>query len=61
MAPIHDRMTVFLRSRDYAQCLGPSERPPLHLLRILSPEGMSIRQIEKSMINIPQANLFDPR
>ena len=58
MAPIHDRMTVFLKPRDYAQCLGPSERPPLHLLRILSPEGMRIRQIESSMINSAQVNLW---
>lgn len=34
MAPIHDHMTMFLESRDYEEYLAPSERPPVHLLRI---------------------------
>lgn len=35
LRPIHDRMTTILEPRDYAEYLAPSERPPLHLLRIL--------------------------
>jgi putative SOS response-associated peptidase YedK len=35
MAPIHDRMTIFVEPRDYDKYLAPTERPPVHLLRIL--------------------------
>lgn len=35
LRPIHDRMTTILEPRDYAEYLSASERPPLHLLRIL--------------------------
>lgn len=33
--PIHDRMTTVLEPRDYTEYLQTSERPPVHLLRIL--------------------------
>jgi putative SOS response-associated peptidase YedK len=36
MAPSHDRMTTFLEPRDYEEHLAPADRPPIHLLRILS-------------------------
>jgi hypothetical protein len=32
---IHDRMTTILEPRDCAAYLEPSDRPPVHLLRVL--------------------------
>jgi putative SOS response-associated peptidase YedK len=48
MAPTHDRMATFLEPRDYAEYLATSERPPLHLLRILPSEEMKATMVEKS-------------
>lgn len=48
MQPIHRRMTTFLDPRDYAEYLEPSERPPLHLLRIMPADSMQATLIEKS-------------
>jgi putative SOS response-associated peptidase YedK len=52
MAPIHDRMTTLLEPRDYAEYLETRERPPLHLLRILTAEDMRARRVEKPHPNI---------
>lgn len=59
MAPIHNRMTTFLEPRDYTGYLVASERPPLHLLRILPADEMRTALIEKSDITNRQVNLFD--
>jgi len=59
MQPIHDRMTTFLEPRDYAEYLEPSDRPPLHLLRILPSENMHAALVEKSPITNRQVSLFD--
>jgi putative SOS response-associated peptidase YedK len=59
MAPIHDRMTTFLEPRDYEEYLAPSERPPIHLLRILSAEKMRARLVESTPISNEQVSLFD--
>ncbi len=59
MAPIHDRMTTFLEPRDYAEYLGSTERPPLHLLRILSADEVRATLINKSAITNEQVSLFD--
>jgi putative SOS response-associated peptidase YedK len=59
MAPIHDRMTAFLERRDYARYLETSERPPIHLLRILPAEEMRATLIERSNITNQQVSLFD--
>lgn len=37
--PIHHRLTTIIEPRDYAEYLAHAERPPLHLLRILSSEA----------------------
>jgi putative SOS response-associated peptidase YedK len=50
MAPIHDRMTTFLEPRDYAEYLEPTERPPVHLLRVFDADAMRSMLIEKSPI-----------
>jgi hypothetical protein len=52
-------MTAFLEPRDYEEYLAPSERPPVHLLRILPSEKMKARLIEDSAITNRQVGLFD--
>lgn len=59
MVPIHDRMTTFLQPRDYGEYLKVTDRPPLHLLRILPSDSMHVTLIEKSPITNQQVNLFD--
>jgi putative SOS response-associated peptidase YedK len=59
MAPIHDRMTTFLEPRDYAEYLEPSERPPVHLLRVFDADAMRSMLIEKSPITNRQVSLFN--
>jgi putative SOS response-associated peptidase YedK len=59
MQPVHDRMTTFLEPRDYAEYLTASERPPLHLLRILPADEMRAALVEKSDITNQQVSLFD--
>jgi putative SOS response-associated peptidase YedK len=59
VTPIHNRMTAFLEPRDYEEYLAPSERPPVHLLRILPSEKMKARLIEDSAITNRQVGLFD--
>src|SRR5215469_1397993 len=59
MKSIHDRQPVVLESRDFREWLTVSERPPLHLLRILPDEEMILTlmtaKAEEPMIK----NLFD--
>jgi len=57
--PIHDRMTTLLEPRDYAEYLDTTERPPLHLLRILLADEMCASLVEKSDISNKQVSLFD--
>jgi putative SOS response-associated peptidase YedK len=61
MQPIHDRMTTFLDPRDYDEYLAPSERPPIHLLRILPSSKMKVRLVYATPISNQQVNLFDSR
>ncbi|MGH9562013.1 MAG: SOS response-associated peptidase, partial [Terracidiphilus sp.] len=44
--PIHHRLTTIIEPRDYAEYLAPAERPPLHLLRILSSEAMKVTRVD---------------
>jgi len=46
MSAIHNRQPVVLEPREYAEWLEESERPPLHLLRILSDKDLMISKIE---------------
>ncbi len=59
MLPIHERMTTFLEPRDYAEYLAPSERPPLHLLRILPAGRLQARLVVKTEMTNRQVGLFD--
>lgn len=56
--PIHPRMTTFLQPRDYEEYLAAAERPPLHLLRVLSADEMRTARIERSSITMQQPSLF---
>lgn len=46
MAEIHNRQPVILESREYAEWLAESERPPVHLLRVLPDEDMTVAEVE---------------
>ncbi|HZY73143.1 MAG TPA: SOS response-associated peptidase family protein [Edaphobacter sp.] len=59
MQPINNRMTTFLEPRDYAEYFEPSERSPLHLLRILPAGKIRATLVEKSDITNQQVSLFD--
>jgi putative SOS response-associated peptidase YedK len=59
MAPIHDRMTTFLEPRDYTEYLAPTERPPLHLLRILPSDKMRATLVGETPVTNQQVSLFD--
>lgn len=59
MTPIHDRMTTFIEPRDQQEYLAPAERPPVHLLRILSADKMHVELVGRSPITNAQVSLFD--
>jgi putative SOS response-associated peptidase YedK len=59
VAPIHPRMTTFLEPRDYNEYLSASQRPPVHLLRILPAEEMRVELVGDSPITNTQVSLFD--
>ncbi|HEV2618746.1 MAG TPA: SOS response-associated peptidase [Acidobacteriaceae bacterium] len=59
MAPIHDRMTTFVEPRDYDEYLAPSERVPVHLLRILPADKMQATLVDVTPITNRQVDLFD--
>ena len=61
VASVHDRMTSFLEPTDYEEYLAPSERAPMHLLRILPAEKMRLQLVEDSPITNAQATLFGPQ
>jgi putative SOS response-associated peptidase YedK len=61
VAPIHPRMTTFLEPRDYEEYLAPSERPPVHLLRILPAAEMRVQLVESNPVTNQQVSLFDPQ
>ncbi|MBN9616250.1 MAG: DUF159 family protein [Acidobacteriales bacterium 59-55] len=53
MAEIHSRQPAILQPHEYEEWLSPSERPPLHLLRILPSEEMNIRLLETHSMQLP--------
>lgn len=62
--PIHSRLTTILHPSDYKEYLAPSERPPTHLLRIVSPEEVRASLIAPAepadTHSGPQLSLFEP-
>jgi putative SOS response-associated peptidase YedK len=55
----HKNAAQFLEPRDYEEYLAPSERQPVHLLRILPAEKMRARLVETTPISNKQVSLFD--
>jgi putative SOS response-associated peptidase YedK len=47
MSEIHNWQPVILEPREYAEWLAESERPPVHLLRILPDEDLTIDAVTK--------------
>jgi putative SOS response-associated peptidase YedK len=54
MSAIHDRQAVILEPREYAEWLRESERPPLHLLRILPDEDLVIDPLGAAPTETPE-------
>ena len=46
MSEIHNRQPVILEPREYAEWFDDSERPPVHLLRILLDEDLTVDQVD---------------
>jgi putative SOS response-associated peptidase YedK len=46
MNEIDNRQPVILQPREYAEWLAESERPPIHQLRILPDEEMTVTKVE---------------
>lgn len=57
--PIHHRLTTILDPRDYEEYLTVTERPPVHLLRILPAEAMHVMRAEESDPTDQQLDLFN--
>ena len=53
MAEVHDRQPVILEPRDYTEWLSPSDRPPVHLLRILPADEMKMELLEAHNMLLP--------
>jgi putative SOS response-associated peptidase YedK len=53
MAEIHTRQPVILEPREYGEWLTPTERPPLHLLRVLPSEELNLRLMEPHSMQLP--------
>jgi putative SOS response-associated peptidase YedK len=53
MSDVHDRQPVVLDPRDYAEWLSTSDRPPVHLLRILPADEMKIELLEAHNMQLP--------
>jgi putative SOS response-associated peptidase YedK len=63
MSPIHNRLATILEPNEYSAYLASSERPPLHLLRILEPDKLRAKRIQKPSPELkknadPQFSLF---
>ncbi len=61
MRPIHDRLTTVLEPRDYAEYLAFSDRPPIHLLRVLSSDDLRATLLEKPAPKLRSTLKADPQ
>jgi putative SOS response-associated peptidase YedK len=61
MRPIHDRLTTVLEPRDYAEYLAFSDRPPIHLLRVLSSDELRATRLEKPRPKLRPKSKADPQ
>ena len=53
MAEIPTRQPLILEPRDYKEWFAPSDRPPVHLLRIVPAGEMRIRLLESHNMELP--------
>lgn len=53
MAEVHDRQPVILDPKDCTEWLSGSDRPPLHLLRIMPADEMKIYLLEAHNMQLP--------
>ena len=66
MQALHNRQPVILDPAEYEEWLSPTDRPPVHLLRILPDERMHIAPV-KTATQAPAepfpvtGNLFEKR
>jgi putative SOS response-associated peptidase YedK len=58
MRPIHDRQPIIAERRDYREWLVMSERPPVHLLRLLPDDELQSARAEIGVENAEQQGLF---
>jgi putative SOS response-associated peptidase YedK len=58
---IHDRLTTVLEPRDYAEYLALSDRPPIHLLRILPSDELRATRLEKPTPKLRSTLKADPQ
>jgi hypothetical protein len=61
MRPIHDRLTTVLEPRDYAEYPAFSDRPPIHLLRVLSSDELRATRLEKPRPKLRPKLKADPQ
>jgi hypothetical protein len=61
MLPIHNRLTTVLAPGDYAEYLALSERPPIHLLRILPSNELRATRLEKPAPKLRLKSKADPQ
>lgn len=59
MLPIKDRQPAVLEPREYAEYLARSERPPIHLFRVLPAEDLRVRPVERVEKAPREPGLFD--
>jgi putative SOS response-associated peptidase YedK len=59
MQAVHHRQPIILDPREYMEYLAPTERPPVHLLRVLPDEELKSQLIGEDKITEQQASLFD--
>jgi putative SOS response-associated peptidase YedK len=61
MQPVHNRQPIILDPREYAEYLAPTDRPPIHLFRVLPDEELRSQRISDDTRSKQQASLFDSR
>jgi putative SOS response-associated peptidase YedK len=59
MRSVHDRQPTILEPKDYTEYLAQSERPPIHLLRMLPDEELKSELVSNDSITEREVTLFD--
>jgi putative SOS response-associated peptidase YedK len=59
MLPVKDRQPSILEPAEYGEYLENTERPPLHLFRVLPAEKLKARRVDKVNETVCEPGLFD--